>query len=114
MLMASSNALNRARPNLRYPNPRTRPQQNQNVASGSAFEGLQRRFRTTFRNRLSNHARVRNNGAGRPHASMVVTKDTVIIEKGEEKIPSKTEKAYLERSGRVITGLDIEDGVTSI
>ena len=48
MSTASSNTLNRARPNLTSPYPRKRPQQNQNVASGSAFEKLQRRFPTGF------------------------------------------------------------------
>ena len=41
---------------------------------------------------------------------MLVTKDIVIVEKEEERVPSKAEKAHLERSGRVITGMDINRG----
>ena len=113
MPTASSITLNRARSNLTYPYPRTRPQQDQNIASGSAFEELQRRFPTAFR-RSSSRTRARSNGAGTPHASMVVTRDIVVVENREQRIPSKTEKAHLEGSGRVITGLDINRGWSDV
>ena len=46
--------------------------------------------------------------AGRPLASEMVSKDVIVLEYGKEKIPSKSEKPELERSGRIISGFDID------
>ena len=35
-----------------------------------------------------------------------MTRDVIIIEKGHENMPSKTEKVEMERKGRVISGFD--------
>ena len=41
---------------------------------------------------------------GQPARSPTVTKDIVVIEHGHDRVPSKTEKAELEKSKRVISG----------
>lgn len=46
--------------------------------------------------------------ADRPLASEVVSKDVMILEMGREKIPTKAERPDLERSGRIISGVDID------
>ena len=46
--------------------------------------------------------------AGRPLTSEIVSKDVTILEMGREKIPMKAEKPDLERSGRIISGVDID------
>ena len=44
---------------------------------------------------------------GRPTGSPTVIKDVVVIEYGHDRIPSKTEKAKLEKSKRVISGFEV-------
>ena len=46
--------------------------------------------------------------AGRPLASEIVSKDVMILEMGREKVPTKAEKLDLERSGRIMSGDDID------
>lgn len=46
--------------------------------------------------------------AGRPLASEIVSKDVMILEMGREKILLKAEKPDLERSGQIISGVDID------
>ena len=45
--------------------------------------------------------------AGRPHESLTVSKDVIVIEYGYDRVPSKAEKIELEKSKRVISGFDI-------
>ncbi|KXJ06811.1 hypothetical protein AC249_AIPGENE6115 [Exaiptasia diaphana] len=45
--------------------------------------------------------------AGRPHESVTISKDVVVIEYGKEKFPSKAEKVELEKSRRIICGFEI-------
>ena len=84
--------------------------------TGTALEGLPRRFpkvsarsswnAATGRYERSNTFRPYPNvrrTVGRPLTSETVSKDIVIsLEFGREKIPTKSEKAELERSGRII------------
>ena len=84
--------------------------------AGTALEELRRRFPTvsarssrnaaTGRYERSNTFRPYPNvrrTVGRPLTSKTVSKDIVIsLEFGREKIPTKSEKAKLERSGRII------------
>ena len=84
----------------------------------TALEGLRRRFpkvsarssrnAVTGRYERSNTFRPYPNvrrTVGRPLTSKTVSKDIVIsLEFGREKIPTKSEKAKLERSGRIIRG----------
>ena len=44
---------------------------------------------------------------GRPTGSPTVIKDVVVIEYGHDRVPSKTEKAELEKSKRVISGFEV-------
>lgn len=44
---------------------------------------------------------------GRPTESPTVTKDVVVIEYGHDRVPSKAEKAELEKSKRVISGFEV-------
>lgn len=44
---------------------------------------------------------------GRPAGSPTVTKDVVIVEYGHDRVPSKAEKAELEKSKRVISGFEV-------
>ena len=46
--------------------------------------------------------------ADRPLASEIVSKDVMILEIGREKVPTKAEKANLERSGEIISGVEID------
>ncbi|CAH3155300.1 unnamed protein product, partial [Porites lobata] len=88
--------------------------------AGTALEELRRRFPTvsarssrnaaTGRYERSNTFRPYPNvrrTVGRPLTSETVSKDVVILDFGREKIPTKSEKAELERSGRIISGFDI-------
>ncbi|CAH3153776.1 unnamed protein product [Porites lobata] len=88
--------------------------------AGTALEELRRRFPTvsarssrnaaTGRYERSNTFRPYPNvrrTVGRPLTSETVSKDIVILDFGREKIPTKSEKAELERSGRIISGFDI-------
>ena len=80
----------------------------------NAITELRRRFPTTAISRSSrlpsssSATRQRGRSAGRPHASGHVTKDIIILRVGEDRVPAKSEKAQLEREGKIITGLDIE------
>ena len=90
----------------------------QTQPANSALTELQRRFPTVSRGRYrrpSNSSSrpypvVQNvrRPAGRPLASEIVSKDVMILEMGREKIPTKAEKLDLERSGRIISGVDID------
>lgn len=42
-----------------------------------------------------------------PVRSSIVIRDVIIIEKGHEHMPSKTEKVQMERKRRVVSGLDV-------
>ena len=86
--------------------------------TNSALTELQRRFPTVSRGRYRRTSdsssrpypvvpNVRR-PAGRPLASEIVSKDVMILEMGREKIPTKAEKLDLERSGRIISGVDID------
>ena len=86
--------------------------------ANSALTELQRGFPTVSRGRYRRtsdstsrpHPVVPNvrRPAGRPLASEIVSKDVMILERGREKIPTKAEKLDLERSGRIISGVDID------
>ena len=85
--------------------------------TGTALEGLRRRFpkvsaRSSRNAATGSHERsntfrpypnVRRT-VGRPLTSKTISKDIVILEFGREKIPTKSEKAELERSRRIIRG----------
>ena len=90
----------------------------QTQPTNSALTELQRRFPTVSRGRYRRTSdsssrpypvvpNVRR-PAGRPLASEIVSKDVMILEMGREKIPTKAEKLDLERSGRIISGVDID------
>ena len=49
-------------------------------------------------------------GAGRPFASGTVTRDIIILRAGENTVPSRNEKAEMERNGCIVTGMDIDRG----
>ena len=84
----------------------------------SVLTELQRRFPTVSRGRyrqpsnssLRPYPVIQNvrRSAGQPLASEIVSKDVMILEMGREKIPTKVEKPELERSGRIISGIDID------
>lgn len=97
--------------------------------ANSALAELQRRFLTVSRGRATanrdpvsgRHRRPSNStsrpyptvqnvrrSAGQPLASEIVSKDVMILEMGREKIPTKAENSDLERSGRIISGIDID------
>ena len=100
----------------------------QTQPANSALAELQRRFPTVSRGRaaanrdpVSGRYRRPSNSTSRPYpvvqnarrsagrpASEIVSKDVMILEMGREKIPTKTEKPDLERSGRIISGVDID------
>ena len=90
----------------------------QTQPTNSALTELQRRFPTVSRGRYRRTSdsssrpypvvpNVRR-PASRPLASEIVSKDVMILEMGREKIPTKAEKLDLERSGRIISGVDID------
>lgn len=90
----------------------------------SAISELHRRFPTAGANRNNHHGTrpvnpfryqpytasrpgSRRAGPGRPIGLDFVSKDVIILEKDTQKVPSKTEKQYLERNKRIISGFDI-------
>lgn len=107
----------------------TVPSATQNVSasssSASAISELQRRF-PTFNSRSAVSTVPRFSGrrsssrsrvhpyestaspVGRPVRSSIVTRDVIIIEKGHEHVPSKTEKVQMERKRRVVSGFDVD------
>ena len=90
----------------------------QTQPANNAVTELQRRFPTVSRGRYRRPSNpssrpypiVQNvrRSAGRPLTSEIVSKDVMILEMGREKIPTKAEKPDLERSGRIISGVDID------
>ncbi len=82
----------------------------------NAVTELRRRFPTTAVSRgarltpssASSATRQRARSAGRPHASGHATKDIIVLRASEDRVPAKSEKAQLEREGKIITGLHIE------
>ena len=45
---------------------------------------------------------------GRPTTNDVVAKDVIILDAGQDKLPTKSEKVDLEKDGRIISGFDID------
>ena len=90
----------------------------QTQPANDALTELQRRFPTVSRGRYRRpfnpssrpYPIVQNvrHSAGRPLTSEIVSKDVMILEMGRDKIPTKAEKPDLERSGRIISGVDID------
>eukprot|EP00794_Sanderia_malayensis_P002712 gene2712-3135_t len=86
-------------------------------ARENAVSELRRRFssagsaggggRSSF-SRNRGHGRAR--GAGRPYASGTVRRDIIILRAGENTVPSRNEKAQMERNGCIVTGMDIDRG----
>ena len=94
------------------------------LSSTNALQELQRRFpsvnsrgRNTTRGSLcysrstsapsARAAPYNRRAPGRPTESPTVTKDVVVIEYGHDRVPSKAEKAELEKSKRVISGFEV-------
>ena len=101
-----------SRADQRSSNGRFRPYERPNHVSE-----LRLRFPTTAgsfgrgragQNRIG--VRGRGVGGGRPFASATVTRDIVILLANENTIPSRHEKAQLEKDGRIVTGMDIDRG----
>ncbi|KAJ7389599.1 Fibronectin type 3 and ankyrin repeat domains protein 1, partial [Desmophyllum pertusum] len=96
-------------------------EQRSSGTSTNALSELRRRFPTLSRGRGASRDPVTGRfdrshtsrpysarrPAGRPLATEIVSKDVIILEFGREKIPTKSEKHELERSGRIISGFDI-------
>ncbi|XP_022778455.1 uncharacterized protein LOC111320014 [Stylophora pistillata] len=99
------------------------------ATTSNALSELQRRFPTTsgrtaassintgtnraraFRSRSTPYS---NRNPGRPHGSSTVTKDVIVIEYGKDRIPSKSEKVELEKSGRIICGFELSREWTAV
>lgn len=99
------------------------------ATTSNALSELQRRFPTTsgrtaagsintgtnraraFRSRSTPYS---NRNPGRPHGSSTVTKDFIVIEYGKDRIPSKSEKVELEKSGRIICGFELSREWTAV
>ena len=77
------------------------------TGSAGSSAGGGGRFTSTF---SRNRGRGRGGGAGRPFASGTVTRDIVILRAGEYTVPSRNEKAQMERNGCIVTGMDIDRG----
>ena len=104
-------------------NNRTLPPPSQNAsAPSSAINELQRQFPTLNWNpaQSASPRSSSRRSSSRPHpyhtsASRagrlvkysIVTRDVLIIEKGKEIMPTKTEKVEMERKGRVSSGFDV-------
>ena len=87
----------------------------------SALTELQRRFPTVSRarecsgryvsaNRSSNpySTTTPRRRVGRPTTNDVVVKDVLIVDAGQDKVPTRLERVELERKGRVISGFDVD------
>jgi len=83
----------------------------QSNQGSNALEELRRRFPTTSRERGASRRYKRSTSrpypVRRPAGRPLPSEDVIIVERGREKSPRKCEKPDLERSGRVISGFNV-------